>query len=185
MASTTSRSPRLTSRPTRRPTGVATPQASTLNFKANETIPNRVMVGIGTGGKVSIFNAAGTTNVVADVNGWFTDSTAGGTGSWFTPVTPTRILDSRVGTGGFTTPWGPASGRVVGVAGSGGVPAMTDPNPPTAVVANLTVTDTTAPGALIAWPDTAARPMTCFLAGHSEAVELHPGLCVAEIFPIE
>ena len=142
------------------PTGVATPQASTLNFKANETIPNRVMVGIGTGGKVSIFNAAGTTNVVADVNGWFTDSTAGGTGSWFTPVTPTRILDSRVGTGGFTTPWGPASGRVVGVAGLGGVPAMTDPNPPTAVVANLTVTDTTAPGALIAWPDTAARPMT-------------------------
>ena len=142
------------------PTGVTTPNASTLNFKANETIPNRVMVAVGTGGKVSIFNAAGTTNVVADVNGWFTDSTPGGTGSWFTPLTPARILDSRFGIGGFTKPWGASSGRVVGVAGLGGVPPMTDPNPPTAVVANLTVTNTTTAGALIAWPDTAARPTT-------------------------
>jgi hypothetical protein len=39
------------------------------------------------------------------------------------------------------------------------VPLMTDPNPPTAVVANLTVTGTTAPGALTAWPDGAAQPM--------------------------
>ena len=142
------------------PTGVATPNASNLNFNAGETIPNRVMVGVGTGGKVSIFNPAGTTDVVADVNGWFTDSTVGGTGSWFTPLTPARILDSRFGTGGFTTPWGPGSGRVVGVAGLGGVPAMTDANPPTAVVANLTVTDTTTAGALTGWPDTAARPAT-------------------------
>jgi hypothetical protein len=142
------------------PTGVATPNASSLNFKAGDTVPNRVMVGVGTGGKVSIFNPAGTTDVVADVNGWFTDSTPGGTGSWFRPVTPTRILDSRVGTGGFVTPWGPASGRVVGVAGFGGVPPMTDPNPPTAVVANLTVTNTTAASTLTAWPDGAALPTT-------------------------
>ncbi len=142
------------------PTGVATPNASNLNFNAGESIPNRVMVGVGTGGQVSIFNPAGTTDVVADVNGWFTDSTAGGTGSWFTPLTPARILDSRSGTGGFALPWGPNSGRVVGVAGLGGVPAMTDPNPPTAVVANLTVTNTTTAGALAAWPDTAAKPAT-------------------------
>jgi hypothetical protein len=142
------------------PTGVARPNASNLNFKAGETIPNRVMVGVGTGGKVSIFNPAGATQVIADVNGWFTDSTPGGTGSWFTPLTPARILDSRFGTGGFVTPWGPSSGRIVGVAGSGGVPAMTDPNPPTAIVANLTVTDTTTAGALTAWPESAARPLT-------------------------
>ena len=142
------------------PTGVTRPNASNLNFNAGETIPNRVMVGVGTGGKVSIFNPAGTTNVVADVNGWFTDSTAGGTGSWFTPVTPTRILDSRVGTGGISLPWGPNAGRVATVAGSGGVPAMTDTNRPTAVVANLTVTNTTTAGTLAAWPDTAAKPAT-------------------------
>jgi hypothetical protein len=142
------------------PTGVARPNASNLNFNAGETVPNRVMVGVGTGGKVSIFNPAGTTNVIADVNGWFTDATPGGTGSWFTPVTPARILDSRIGAGGISLPWGPNAGRPVGVAGLGGVPAMTDPNPPTAVVANLTVTNTTTAGALAAWPDTAAQPAT-------------------------
>jgi hypothetical protein len=141
------------------PAGPATPPlASTLNFGAAETVPNRVIVGVGISGQVSIFNGAGTTDVVVDVNGWFTDTTPGGAGSRFTPLTPTRILDSRTGTGGFLTPWGPSSGRVVGVAGVGGVPLMTDPNPPTAVVANLTVTDTTAAGALIAWPDGAAQP---------------------------
>ncbi|HEY8813641.1 MAG TPA: hypothetical protein VIP57_00840, partial [Candidatus Dormibacteraeota bacterium] len=105
------------------PTGVARPNASNLNFNAGETVPNRVMVGVGTGGKVSIFNPAGTTNVIADVNGWFTDATPGGTGSWFTPVTPARILDSRIGAGGISLPWGPNAGRPVGVAGLGGVPA--------------------------------------------------------------
>jgi Cysteine-rich secretory protein family len=141
------------------PAGLAVPLASTLNFVAGATVPNRVMVGLGSGGKVGIYNGAGTTDVVADVNGWFTDGTAGGTGGRFTPLTPTRILDSRYGTGGYWTAWGPDSGRSVAVAGMGGVPLMTDPNPPTAIVANLTVTDTTAPGALTAWPAGAARPM--------------------------
>jgi hypothetical protein len=36
---------------------------------------------------------------------------------------------------------------------------MTDPNPPTAVVANITVTNTNAPSFLTAWPDTAAQPL--------------------------
>jgi hypothetical protein len=141
------------------PAGGATPLASNLNFRAGETVPNRVIVGVGGSGQVGIFNGKGTTNVVADVNGWFTDTTPGGTGSWFTPLTPTRILDSRLGTGGFLTPWGADSGRVIGVAGVGGVPAMTDAIHPTAVVANVTVTDTTTSGALIAWPDGAARPV--------------------------
>ena len=136
------------------PAGLATPLSSTLNFRAGETVPNRVMVAVGSGGQVSIYNAAGTTSVVADVNGWFTDTTIGGAGSLFNPLTPARILDS-----GFSTPWGPDSGRVVAVAGFGGVPSMTDPNPPTAVVANLTVTGTTASSALIAWPDGADRPV--------------------------
>ena len=142
------------------PEGLPTPTASNLNFRAGETVPNRVMVGLGATGQVSIYNAAGTTNVIVDVNGWFTDSTVGGTGSWFNPLTPARILDSRSGLGGFVTQWGPDSGRAVGVAGLGGVPLMTDPNPPTAVIANLTVTNTSAPSALVAWPDGAAQPTT-------------------------
>ena len=142
------------------PEGLPTPTASNLNFQPGETVPNRVMVGLGATGQVSIYNAAGTTNVVVDVNGWFTDSSIGGTGSRFNALTPARILDSRSGLGGFVTQWGPDSGRAVGVAGLGGVPLMTDPNPPTAVIANLTVTNTSAASALVAWPDGAAQPTT-------------------------
>jgi hypothetical protein len=33
-------------------------------------VPNLVVAKVGTGGKVSIFNSAGTSHVVADVAGW-------------------------------------------------------------------------------------------------------------------
>ncbi len=164
------------------PTGVTMPVASNLNFKAGQTIPNRVMVGLSTGsGQVTIFNGVGSTDVVADVNGWFTDTSIGGVGSKFTPVTPARIEDSRNGTGGFLTPWGPGSGRAVVVAGQGGVPLMTDPNAPTAVVANITVTDTTAPGAVVAWPDGAAQPLASDL-NWMPGVTV-PNLTVAQVGP--
>src|SRR5579859_1317429 len=47
-------------------------------------------------------------------------TTVGGT---YHPLTPTRILDTRIGTGGFSTPLGPAGSIDVTVGGRGGVPA--------------------------------------------------------------
>lgn len=163
------------------PTGTAMPLSSNLNFKAGQTVPNRVSVGLGTGGQVSIYNGQGSTDVVTDVNGWFTDATVSGTGSRYTPVTPARVLDSRTGAGGFVTPWGPDSGRAVTVAGQGGVPLMTDPNPPTAVIANVTVTATTSSGGLVAWPHPAARPLASDLnwPGGTTA----PNLVVVQVGP--
>ncbi len=163
------------------PTGVTMPLASNLNFVAGQTVPNRVMVGVGTAGKVSIYNGLASSHVIADVNGWFTDGTAGGTGSRFTPVAPTRLLDSRLGTGGYFTAWGPNSGRAVIVAGQAGVPLMTDPNPPTAVVANVTVTDTSQASALIAWPDGAAQPLASDLNWNPGVTV--PNLVVAQVGP--
>src|SRR5262249_61295234 len=96
-----------------------------------QTVPNRVMVGLGSGGSVSIYNGYGTVDIVADVNGWFTDaSNPSATGSWFTPVTPARILDSRYGTGGYLPPGGPDPGWPVARARPGGRPRMADPTPP-------------------------------------------------------
>ena len=163
------------------PTGVALPIASNLNFRAGQTVPNRVMVRLGTSGKVSLYNASGTTDVVADVNGWFTDGTAGGTGSRFVPMPPSRILDSRYGTGGFFTQWGPGSGRAIAVAGLGGVPTMLDANPPTAVVANVTVTTTSAASVLTAWPDGAARPLASDL-NWTKGLTV-PNLAVVQVGP--
>jgi hypothetical protein len=122
-------------------------------------VPNRVEVKLGTNGQVDIFNAAGTVDVIADVNGWFTDGSdptaAGGKTSGLTPA---RVLDTRTGIGGFNAPVGPAGTIFLQVAGNGGVPAMTDPVSPTAVVLNVTVTNNTAPSHLTIFPSDATRP---------------------------
>lgn len=163
------------------PTGVTMPLASNLNFRAGQTVPNRVTVGLGTSGTVTIYNGYGSTDVIVDVNGWYTDGSIGGTGSRFVPVPPARILDSRYGTGGYNTPWGPNTGLPVTVAGQGGVPLMTDTNVPTAVVANITVTGTTAPSALTAWPDTATAPLASDL--NWVAGVTVPNLAVVQVGP--
>ena len=55
------------------PTGGPRPVAANLNYVAGDTVSNRVMAKLGTGGSVTIFNNAGTTDVVVDVGGWYTD----------------------------------------------------------------------------------------------------------------
>ena len=56
------------------PCGTTMPNASNLNYTANQTIPNAVITKIGSNGKVCIYNSA-PTNIIADVNGWFPDPT--------------------------------------------------------------------------------------------------------------
>lgn len=53
------------------PTGIARPLASSLNLGLGETVPNLVVVPVGTLGGVSIYNNTGSTHVVVDVVGWF------------------------------------------------------------------------------------------------------------------
>lgn len=54
------------------PTGDARPTASSLNWTNAEARPNGVVVPLGTDGKVSFFNFAGTVHVLADVSGYYT-----------------------------------------------------------------------------------------------------------------
>jgi hypothetical protein len=131
------------------PEGAAQPLASNLNVVARATVPNRVIVKVGTGGFVDFFNFAGSVDLVADVGGWFTDATSSSGGTRFTGLTPTRILDTRAG-----SPI--AANAFIGlqVAGAGGVPATA-----TAVVATVTVTNPTLPSYLTVYPSTAARPL--------------------------
>ena len=53
------------------PAGQTRPTASNLNFVAGQTVPNLVVAKVGAGGRVSFYNAGGSTHVVADVVGWF------------------------------------------------------------------------------------------------------------------
>jgi hypothetical protein len=140
------------------PAGSSQPIASNVNFVAGQTVPNRVIVGVGAGGKINIYNSAGSVNVVVDVGGWFTDSSVN-SGSQFTGLTPARILDTRNGTGAPVARVCAGQTLVVNVASQGGVPAMTSGTPPSAAVLNVTVTDTTAASYLTVYPHLATQPL--------------------------
>jgi hypothetical protein len=118
-------------------------------------VANSVTVPVGPDGRVAVFNSMGSVDVVADVVGWFDDGTVA-PGSLFNAVVPTRVLDSRTSTGGWSTPWGPATTRSVRVTGSygSGVPTVGV----SAVVLNVTATGTTSAGYLTVYPTGAARP---------------------------
>lgn len=129
------------------PTGQARPDASSLNMVAGETAPNLVFARVGTNGRVSFYNDLGSTHLIADVLGWF-GTTPGASGN-FTPLAPSRVLDTR------------ASGAVgaraavdLTVVGVGGVPA----SGVSAVVLNVTATRPTAKTYITVWPAGAARP---------------------------
>ncbi|MEZ5142857.1 MAG: peptidoglycan DD-metalloendopeptidase family protein [Acidimicrobiales bacterium] len=159
------------------PAGQAKPVASNLNFNAGQTVPNLVVVPVGANGRVSVFNNAGSVNVIADVVGFFAPSSAAG---GFVSTTPARILDTRDGTGGFTTRFGPGQARsvkVTGVGGLNGVPATGV----SAVVLNVTVTGPTAPSFLTVWPSGVTMPTTSnlnFVAGQTV-----PNLVMARVGP--
>jgi len=137
------------------PKGGARPLASNLNFSAGISVPNLVTARVGPDGNVSVYNNSGSVAVVADVQGWYSDSAPGG--SSYVPVNPARILDTRNGTGtaGSVAPVGPSGVLQLGVTGVGGVPATGV----TAVVLNVTVDRASGPESyLTAWPAGAVRP---------------------------
>ncbi|MFE5031897.1 PKD domain-containing protein [Streptomyces sp. NPDC056683] len=94
------------------PDGGARPSASNLNFQAGQVNPNLVTVRVGADGYVDLYNAHGKVNLIADVDGYYTttmptiedESMAG-----LAAVTPTRVLDTRNGTGAAKGAVGPRS----------------------------------------------------------------------------
>jgi hypothetical protein len=54
--------------------GAAIPLASTLNYAVGQTRANNAIIRLGTGGALSVFcgQNSGTTDVIIDVNGFFT-----------------------------------------------------------------------------------------------------------------
>jgi large repetitive protein len=115
------------------------PPASNVNPKAGEALPNRVISTLGPTQDICIFNSVGSVNFIVDVNGWFGTASAP-KGAFFYSVSPTRICDTRAGSGtpcagrfltGFST-------QLIQIAGVRVVPSVPSPTPPIAVVANLT-----------------------------------------------
>ena len=134
------------------PTGSSKPNASNLNFGAGQVIPNLVTVKLGAGGMVDLATAVGSTNVVADVVGYYDDGEV--IGDRFTPTTPRRLLDTRTPSGGGPVVAGAPRDLVVEAP----VQPTGAPSTASAVVVNVTVTGGTAQSFVSAWPSGTSQP---------------------------
>ena len=77
------------------------------------------------------------------------------TPSYFVPLTPSRLLDTRTGEGGNIVPLDTGVFTELNVRGVGGLPATGVE----AVVLNVTVTSPTLPGYITAWPSGEPQPV--------------------------
>lgn len=134
------------------PSGVALPNASSLNYATGQTIANQVTVKVGTDGKIQFYSSS-STHVIVDISGYYSTE-SGEAGSRYTSLSPSRIFDTRNGIGGYSTQI-PAQGTYnVKVLGLGGVPQTGV----SAVVVNVTAVSATADGFATIWPKGVALP---------------------------
>jgi hypothetical protein len=132
------------------PSGLAQPDTSNLNGAPGRTRPNLVVAKVGAGGKVDIFNFDGQSHVAVDVVGYFSPR-----GGKVYPLSPVRIMDSRSGFRTSSAPFGAAEVRNLVVTGVGGVPANA-----TAIIANVTGTQSTYGSFLTVFPTGTKLPAT-------------------------
>jgi hypothetical protein len=151
------------------PTGVARPLISNLNYVAGQTVPNLVTVAVGAGGRVSVYNHTGATQVIFDVVGFYA-SASGPAGGRFQGISPpVRVVDTRSGQGEPAAPIGAGATLAFHVPGQG-IPFTAV----TAVVLNVTITDPSAPSFLTVFPDDVTRPLASNL-------NFTPGLTVPNL----
>ncbi len=88
------------------PFGTPQPNASNLNFIANQIVPNAFVVGLSSDGKFNIYSHAAT-HFIVDVTGYFSSEQAdvNGQGLLYNALpTPVRLLDTRPGEPGCDAP---------------------------------------------------------------------------------
>ncbi len=142
------------------PDGVANPGTSNLNPSAGTALANLVEVGVSTAGKIDVYNAVGTVNVVLDIEGYVSATSMG----LYTSTTPLRICDTRPpGDGiianrcdsGVPSPIGQDSVRTFAVSGMGS-PVPT--SGVSAVVFNLTAINPSVSTVLTAFAAGTGKP---------------------------
>ena len=151
------------------PTGETRPLASNLNVEPGTDTPNLTMIKVGKDGKVSLFNSHGTGHLVADVLGWFPAA------STFEPLSPSRLLDTRIGNGAPKGLVGPGKTIDLTVVERGGVPAVGVGS----VVLNVTSTEASTAGYVTAWPSGELRPLASNL--NVEPGQDTPNLTVVKV----
>jgi hypothetical protein len=155
--------------------GTTRPTSSNLNYVKGQVVPNLVIAPVGTDGNVDLYNGSpGTTQLVADVSGYFLAGTPTASGA-FVSLAPARLLDTRSGLGAPTGAVAPSGTVSLPVAGQGEVPA----SGVSAVVLNVTVAEPTASGYVTVFGDGRTRPTASnlnFVRG-----QVVPNLAVAPV----
>ena len=123
------------------------PVASSVNFVQGVPTPNTVLTNLGADGKVCLYVAEASAEVIVDVFGYLAPNAA------FGAVTPARLLETRPGAptvdGEFQAhgPVAPGTPLQLQVAGRGGVPEGAH-----GAVLNVTATDAAGTGYVTVWP---------------------------------
>ena len=137
-----------------------------------QTVPNLIIARVGEGGRVSVFNNAGSTHVVIDVLGAFTP----GATARFVPLSPARALDTRDGVGASRARLGRAP-LPLGLAGRCGVPA----SGVSAVLLNVTVVSPSAGTYVTVFPSGRERPLASNL--NATAGQVVPNMVLVRLGP--
>jgi Glycosyl hydrolases family 18/Fibronectin type III domain len=129
------------------PTGQPQPATSNVNFGPAQQVANRVVVPLGPDGAIDLYNSAGSTEAIIDVNGWYTGPAGGVPEGLLTAVTPVRVVDTRIGLGAPVGQLGQGQWLTVQVSGQPGLPAIythgTSGTGISGVVVSLTTTGST------------------------------------------
>ncbi len=153
-------------RPTKRtfltvfPTRGRRPNAYSLNLAAGATRAAHVVAATGLGGKVSVGNYRGSTNVIVNVVGYYVFPA--GSGQLYHPTQPFRLYDSRKDVAGML---GHNAARTMTLPTLGGVA----PEQMTNAVINVTALGSTGKGYVTAHPAGTPRPALSTLNFESAA----------------
>lgn len=170
-----------------------TDRTSIINFAPNQTVPNVAIVRPGADGALTIglFGQSSTAQVVVDVFGWFSSSNyipgtvATDDGSRLIPLTPSRVLDTRDGTGaakGALTAQQTIDLQIRGVNGVNPVKNAVVPDSPnvTGVLLNV-VGITTDPGGTATHLSVFPDPLPAGQVPTTSNLNLAPGVIKANL----
>jgi len=124
------------------PSGSPVPSASNVNAPGGAITPNLVTTRVGADGAVVLRNSAGAVDLIADIAGYYTPDDDG---VGFAAVDPGRILDTRRGLGAAAGKVGqtPLTVKVTGTLSTSTGGAVSVPRGASAVVLNVTSTQST------------------------------------------
>lgn len=150
------------------PCGTDMPLAANVNYEQGAVVSNGVVAPVGADGSVCLHSSA-TADVVVDLNGFFDGAIVGGdalSAPAFRAATPTRLADTRTGTGGASTLVGPTNPLTLDVHGGElGDPddastPLVIPESASAVALNLAVVKPGSGGYGTVWPCNEPMPTT-------------------------